>query len=93
MKKLEGHLDQAVIVESWDTVRHVDIENQSKKRKSNNTTAATKRSASVKTTILDDDYDGSDMFGTQVCKYFPKKKGSTHKAAYYDGEIVDYDKE
>jgi hypothetical protein len=33
---------------------------------------------------------GKKMIGRKVCKFFPRLKGSTHKAMYYDGEIVDY---
>jgi hypothetical protein len=107
MTKLEGHMFQAVIVDSWDTEKHFDTdsENESevngkvtKKRKTsgknkNGTSTSTKKQPGTKkSSILDEDYDGSYMFGTKVCKYFKKVKGSNHKAAFYDGEIVDYNK-
>jgi hypothetical protein len=95
MKKLEGIMFQADIIKTWDTVKHFDIEEEIKVKKRKSSGSSNKKStttSSHKSTILDDDYDGSEMFGAKVCKYFKKVKGSNHKAAFYDGEIVAYNK-
>jgi hypothetical protein len=53
------------------------------KRKATTTTKKPVRIAS--------NYDGRRLVGRTVCKIFPRIRGSTHKAAYYDGKIVSYD--
>lgn len=101
MTKLKNHMFIRPMMKSWGTKTHVPskikpVKAVGVKRKSTTSSppaAVKKTNKPRQKTILDEDYDGTPLIGTDVCHYFPKVKGSDHKPAFYDGKIVSYNKE
>jgi hypothetical protein len=99
MRKLEEHmflkpiLDTIIEEEELDEPGFIETVTEETAADKSITGGKRRKVTCTKSVRIAKNYDGRKLIGRRVCKFFPKIHGSTHKPAFYDGQIVDYDAE